>query len=235
MGTVRASLPPHAPSFPSLIIPGTAVGISPLLLANAGLSPGDTTSVSTLEASGVELLEAKEVVLIYDGKGRAVKEDSFFEAYARETLSAFTPVLFFARKESLLTISHEQRTSSSSLSTISSSYSSTGSSGAASSLPPKALPYLRPSLQLPPPPPPVLPRPTYARNKSMSSPPPPKSPSYPLRPLLPPRSGNGLAMRRTGRNLLQRGWGRKGSCRGTSRLGEWRVRLSRLGRWWNGR
>ncbi|GAA6038893.1 hypothetical protein JCM8097_000560 [Rhodosporidiobolus ruineniae] len=73
-------------AWPSYKLGGYAVGISPLMLANAGLSVGETASVSTLENSGVELLDAKEVVLIYDGKGKAVKEDSFFEAYARETL-----------------------------------------------------------------------------------------------------------------------------------------------------
>lgn len=88
-GTVR-SLPSFSANSTDTS-PFAAVGISPLLLANASLSPGDTTSVYTLEASGVELVEAKEVRLIYDAKGRAVKEDSFFEAYARETLSAFFP------------------------------------------------------------------------------------------------------------------------------------------------
>ncbi|GAA5884653.1 hypothetical protein JCM6882_005335 [Rhodosporidiobolus microsporus] len=73
-------------AWPSYKIGGYAVGASPLVLANAGVAPGDTASVTTLEASGVEILEAQQVVLVYDGKGRATKEDSFFEAYARETL-----------------------------------------------------------------------------------------------------------------------------------------------------
>ncbi|GAA5821309.1 hypothetical protein JCM11251_004562 [Rhodosporidiobolus azoricus] len=73
-------------AWPSYKIGGYGVGASPLILANAGLSVGQTASVTTLEASGVELLEAQQVELIYDGKGRALKEDSFFEAYARETL-----------------------------------------------------------------------------------------------------------------------------------------------------
>ncbi|BGP14597.1 hypothetical protein JCM10213_001945 [Rhodosporidiobolus nylandii] len=73
-------------AWPSYKLGGYALGASPLTLANAGLAVGDTTSVTTLENSGIEVLEAKEVTLIYDGRGRAAKEDSFFEAYARETL-----------------------------------------------------------------------------------------------------------------------------------------------------
>ncbi|GAA5855531.1 hypothetical protein JCM8547_007875 [Rhodosporidiobolus lusitaniae] len=73
-------------AWPCYKLGGYGVGLSPLVMANAGLSPGETTSVSTLEASGVELLEASQVTLIYDSKGRTQKEDSFFEAYARETL-----------------------------------------------------------------------------------------------------------------------------------------------------
>ncbi|GAA5967328.1 hypothetical protein JCM11641_000513 [Rhodosporidiobolus odoratus] len=65
---------------------GYALGASALTLANAGLQVGDTASVTTLEASGVEVCDAERVELVYDGKGRAVKEDGFFEAYARETL-----------------------------------------------------------------------------------------------------------------------------------------------------
>ncbi|GEM06903.1 ribosome biogenesis factor recycling AAA family ATPase [Rhodotorula toruloides] len=61
------------------------VSVSPLLLANAGLTVGDTVSVSTIGTSGVEVLEADKVTLIYDSKGKAGK-DSFFEAYVKEIL-----------------------------------------------------------------------------------------------------------------------------------------------------
>ncbi|GAA6002219.1 hypothetical protein JCM10207_003132 [Rhodosporidiobolus poonsookiae] len=73
-------------AWPSYKLGGYAVGISPLLLSNAGLKEGDAASVTTLEASGIETVEAQQVVLTYDTKGRTAKEDSFFEAYARETL-----------------------------------------------------------------------------------------------------------------------------------------------------
>lgn len=59
--------------------------MSPLLLANAGLTVGDTVSVTTIATSGVDLLEAEKVALIYDSKGKAGK-DSFFEAYVKEVL-----------------------------------------------------------------------------------------------------------------------------------------------------
>lgn len=59
--------------------------MSPLLLANAGLSVGDVVSVSTIATSGVELLDADKIALIYDSKGKAGK-DSFFEAYVKEVL-----------------------------------------------------------------------------------------------------------------------------------------------------
>lgn len=59
--------------------------MSPLLLANAGLSAGETVNVTTIATSGVDLFEAEKVVLIYDSKGKAGK-DSFFEAYVKETL-----------------------------------------------------------------------------------------------------------------------------------------------------
>lgn len=62
-----------------------AVSVSPLLLANAGLSVGDTVSVSTIGTSGVDVLEADKLTLIHDGKGKASK-DSFFEAYVKEVL-----------------------------------------------------------------------------------------------------------------------------------------------------
>lgn len=63
----------------------SAVAISPLLLANSGLNPGDKSMLNTLEDSGLEVVEAERVSLIYDGKGKPGK-DSFFEAYVKEVL-----------------------------------------------------------------------------------------------------------------------------------------------------
>jgi hypothetical protein len=59
--------------------------MSPLLLANAALSLGSIASLTTLGTSGVSLVEAEALTLIYDGKGKQ-KKDSYFEAYAREVV-----------------------------------------------------------------------------------------------------------------------------------------------------
>ncbi|BGP01307.1 ATPase family gene 2 protein [Rhodotorula toruloides] len=72
-------------AWPNFTMSGTSVSVSPLLLANAGLSIGDTVSVSTIGTSGVEVLEADKVTLIYDPKGKPGR-DSFFEAYVKEVL-----------------------------------------------------------------------------------------------------------------------------------------------------
>ncbi|BGP30639.1 AAA+-type ATPase [Rhodotorula toruloides] len=72
-------------AWPNFTMSGTSVSVSPLLLANAGLSVGDTVSVSTIGTSSVEVLEADKVTLIYDSKGKPGK-DSFFEAYVKEVL-----------------------------------------------------------------------------------------------------------------------------------------------------
>ncbi|GAA5863803.1 hypothetical protein JCM3774_001163 [Rhodotorula dairenensis] len=72
-------------AWPNFTMSGSAVSVSPLLLANAGLSVGDVVSISTIATSGVELFEAEKVALIYDSKGKAGK-DSFFEAYVKEVL-----------------------------------------------------------------------------------------------------------------------------------------------------
>jgi len=56
-----------------------------LALANAGLAPGETATVSTVATSGIEVVEADKVTLIYDAKGKPGK-DSFFEAYVKEVL-----------------------------------------------------------------------------------------------------------------------------------------------------
>lgn len=49
------------------------------------MSVGDTVSISTIGTSGVEVLEADRLTLIYDAKGKPGK-DSFFEAYVKEVL-----------------------------------------------------------------------------------------------------------------------------------------------------
>ncbi|KWU41498.1 AAA-domain-containing protein, partial [Rhodotorula sp. JG-1b] len=72
-------------AWPNFTMSGSSVAVSPLLLANAGLSVGDVVSVSTVATSGVELLDADKIALIYDSKGKAGK-DSFFEAYVKEVL-----------------------------------------------------------------------------------------------------------------------------------------------------
>ncbi|GAA5899427.1 hypothetical protein JCM8208_001643 [Rhodotorula glutinis] len=84
------SVPQNAPfavgiAWPNFTMSGSTVAVSPLLLANAGLSPGDTVSVSTIGTSGVEVLEADRLTLIYDAKGKPGK-NSFFEAYVKEVL-----------------------------------------------------------------------------------------------------------------------------------------------------
>ncbi|POY72553.1 hypothetical protein BMF94_4380 [Rhodotorula taiwanensis] len=72
-------------AWPNFTMSGSAISMSPLLLANAGLTVSDTVSVTTIATSGVDLLEAEKVALIYDSKGKAGK-DSFFEAYVKEVL-----------------------------------------------------------------------------------------------------------------------------------------------------
>ncbi|KAM0754878.1 AAA-domain-containing protein, partial [Meredithblackwellia eburnea MCA 4105] len=72
-------------AWPSFTLSGTAIALSPLLMANAGVSVGSPVSISTLESSDVTVLEAEKVTLIYDAKGKAAK-DSFFEAYTKEVL-----------------------------------------------------------------------------------------------------------------------------------------------------
>ncbi|GAA5976177.1 hypothetical protein JCM10908_005408 [Rhodotorula pacifica] len=85
------ALPPKPAPFavgvawPNFTMSGSTVSVSPLLLANAGLSVGDVVSVSTIATSGVDLFEADKVALIYDSKGKAGR-DSFFEAYVKEVL-----------------------------------------------------------------------------------------------------------------------------------------------------
>lgn len=44
--------------------------------------------MSTLATSGVTIVDAKLVTLIYDGKGKPGK-DSFFEAYVKEVVGTF--------------------------------------------------------------------------------------------------------------------------------------------------
>lgn len=43
--------------------------------------------MSTVATSGVEVVEADKITLIYDAKGKP-GQDSFFEAYVKEVLSA---------------------------------------------------------------------------------------------------------------------------------------------------
>ncbi|GAA5879001.1 hypothetical protein JCM1840_007411 [Sporobolomyces johnsonii] len=91
MGLEESSVVPKQAGFavgvawPDFTLSGTGVAVSPLLLANAGLVPGATASVSTVATSGVEVVEADKVTLIYDAKGKPGK-DSFFEAYVKEVL-----------------------------------------------------------------------------------------------------------------------------------------------------
>ncbi|KAK4705011.1 AAA family ATPase, partial [Phenoliferia sp. Uapishka_3] len=72
-------------AWPSFTLSGTALALSPLLLANAGLNVGASVSISTLETSGIAVAEAERVSLIYDAKGK-VGKDSFFESYAKEVV-----------------------------------------------------------------------------------------------------------------------------------------------------
>ncbi|GAA6012932.1 hypothetical protein JCM11491_006233 [Sporobolomyces phaffii] len=72
-------------AWPNFTLSGNAVAVSPLVLANAGVAPGDTTNVSTVATSGIEVVEADKVTLIYDAKGKP-GQDSFFEAYVKEVL-----------------------------------------------------------------------------------------------------------------------------------------------------
>jgi AAA family ATPase len=48
--------------------------------------PGDIANVSTVVTSGIEVVEADKITLIYDAKGKP-GQDSFFEAYVKEVLS----------------------------------------------------------------------------------------------------------------------------------------------------
>jgi len=64
-----------------------AIEVHPLLLANAGLKPGDIGSISTLATSGLEIVEATKLILIHDGKGAAARRgqpDSLFENTVRD-------------------------------------------------------------------------------------------------------------------------------------------------------
>ncbi|GAA5915816.1 AAA family ATPase AFG2 [Sporobolomyces salmoneus] len=72
-------------AWPNFTLSGNAVAVSPLVLANAGLSPGEVANVSTVATSGVEVVEADKITLIYDAKGKP-GQDSFFEAYVKEVL-----------------------------------------------------------------------------------------------------------------------------------------------------
>lgn len=65
------------------------IAVSPLLLANSGLTVGEIGSISTLATSGIELIDAERICLIYDLKGKAPVKDSFFEAFVKETISEF--------------------------------------------------------------------------------------------------------------------------------------------------
>ncbi|KAM0788531.1 hypothetical protein ACM66B_001659 [Microbotryomycetes sp. NB124-2] len=71
----------------------SAIAISPLLMANSGLRPGDQCTISNLQDSGVQLQEAAKIVVIHDGKGKrratpanASGRPGLFEAYAKEMM-----------------------------------------------------------------------------------------------------------------------------------------------------
>ncbi|KAI5474649.1 ribosome biogenesis factor recycling AAA family ATPase [Pseudohyphozyma bogoriensis] len=72
-------------AWPSFTLSGTAVGLSPLLMANANLQLGSVASISTLETSGISVAEAEKLTLIYDGKGKQGK-NSYFEEYVKEVV-----------------------------------------------------------------------------------------------------------------------------------------------------
>ncbi|GAA5975600.1 hypothetical protein JCM5350_002664 [Sporobolomyces pararoseus] len=72
-------------AWPNFTLSGNAVAVSPLILANAGIAPGEIANVSTVATSGVEVVEADKITLIYDAKGKP-GQDSFFEAYVKEVL-----------------------------------------------------------------------------------------------------------------------------------------------------
>jgi hypothetical protein len=80
---------------------------------------GDVVSVSTIATSGVELLDAEKIALIYGSKGKAGK-DSFFEAYVKEVLGEYLVAERRAKWEFHLTLISTQSTSSMSPSIISS-------------------------------------------------------------------------------------------------------------------
>ncbi|GAA5832708.1 hypothetical protein JCM3766R1_004306 [Sporobolomyces carnicolor] len=83
-GSVRSTFAVGV-AWPNFTLSGSAVAVSPLVLANAGISPGDVANVSTVATSGVEVVEADKITLIYDAKGKP-GQDSFFEAYVKEVL-----------------------------------------------------------------------------------------------------------------------------------------------------
>ncbi|GAA6058781.1 hypothetical protein JCM10212_001897 [Sporobolomyces blumeae] len=84
MGSVRPTFAVGI-AWPNFGMSGTALAVSPLMLANAGAVPGDTVNISTVATSGVEVVDADKVTLIYDAKGKPGK-DSFFESYVKEVL-----------------------------------------------------------------------------------------------------------------------------------------------------
>lgn len=204
-----------------------AVAVSPLLLANAGLSPGDTVSVSTIGTSGVEVLEADRLTLIYDAKGKPGK-DSFFEAYVKEVLGACGLTLSLPRACTRLSVPFcAQSTSSSSRSTTLSSSPTTASFGDCSSRPPRAPsspllstlpPTRRPRPTLRPLPPRSRPSPSRARRISSSG---RRAPSGPPR----------LARRRPTPRAAQRRRARTATCPVTSRSAGLRARSSSSARW----
>ncbi|GAA5876576.1 hypothetical protein JCM16303_003586 [Sporobolomyces ruberrimus] len=72
-------------AWPNFTLSGNSVAVSPLVLANAGVPTGETVNVSTVATSGIEVVEADKITLIYDAKGKP-GQDSFFEAYVKEVL-----------------------------------------------------------------------------------------------------------------------------------------------------
>ncbi|KAK4050922.1 AAA+-type ATPase [Microbotryomycetes sp. JL221] len=91
-------------AWPSFTLPSSAadsaIAISPLLMANAGLRRGDKCMIAALQDSGIELQQADKLVLIHDGKGKRRRKASndkangddetvkngLFEAYIKEML-----------------------------------------------------------------------------------------------------------------------------------------------------
>ncbi|GAA5934880.1 AAA family ATPase AFG2 [Sporobolomyces koalae] len=72
-------------AWPDFTLSGNAVAVSPLILANARVAIGEVTNVATVATSGVEVIDAEKITLIYDAKGKP-GQDSFFEAYVKEVL-----------------------------------------------------------------------------------------------------------------------------------------------------